>query len=337
MMQRQAQHMVRLIDDLLDVSRITRGKLELRKGRVELSEIVRDAVAATRPMFDETGHHLTVQLPEKPLLLYADGNRLTQVLTNLLNNAAKYTPREGRIELTAEVSEGEVTIAVSDSGIGIPADRMDSVFEMFAQVHEDASGGRKGLGIGLTLVKRLVEMHGGRVEVHSRGPNLGTTFRVRLPAPAEAPAVAEGGPHFPVSRSFVPRRVLLVDDNPDVLESLRRAVSLLGHEVRGARDGQEALEIGRTFQPDIVLMDLGMPNLNGYDAARRLRQEPWGRELLLIAVTGWGQDDDRRRTAEAGFDRHLTKPIATADLQDVLELPLASPPQRHTNPPTVSV
>jgi PAS domain S-box-containing protein len=322
MMQRQAQHMVRLIDDLLDVSRITRGKLELRKSPVELADIVRDAIEATRPLLDEAEHQYTVRLPDRPLLLYADANRLTQVLTNLLNNAAKYTPRAGRIELTAEHTGGEVTVTVLDSGIGIPADKMDCVFDMFTQVHDSGECGHTGLGIGLTLVKRLIEMHGGSVEVQSRGQNLGTTFVVRLPAFSEPPTVVNGpSQDFHDPPFTMKRRILVVDDNADALESLSRLVALMGNEVRRANDGLEALEIARTFQPDIVLMDLGMPNLNGYDAARRMRQEPWGRELVLVATTGWGQDDDRRRSAEAGFDRHLVKPVAMAALREVLDAP----------------
>jgi PAS domain S-box-containing protein len=323
MMQRQLQHMVRLIDDLLDVSRITRGKLELRKQQVDLADVVKDAVAATKPLIDGAAHRLTVRLPDKPLLLYADANRLTQVLTNLLNNAAKYTPREGRIELTVEHSGGEVLIQVADSGIGIPAEKIDSVFEMFTQIHQGAELASSGLGIGLTLVKRLVEMHGGEIRVHSRGQNSGTTFVVRLPAVSEPPAAVNGIPHdADVAPMAVKRKVLVVDDNPDALESLSRLVALLGSDVRQARDGLEALEIGRSFHPDIVLMDLGMPKLNGFEAAHRMRLEPWGRDLALVATTGWGHDDDRLRATEAGFDRHLVKPIEVAALRDVLAAPL---------------
>jgi PAS domain S-box-containing protein len=317
MMHRQARHMVRLIDDLLDVSRITRGKLELRKDRVELADIVRDAIASTRPLLDASGHRLTVRLPDDPLALYADANRLTQVLANLLNNAAKYTPQGGRIELAAEHAHGEVSITVSDSGIGIPADKLDRVFDMFSQIHEGSERGDKGLGIGLTLVKRLVEMHGGSVEVQSGGQNMGTTFLVRLPA-IESPAVVGGGQPAEELSGFAPRRILVVDDNADALEGLVRVVGLMGHDVRRARDGLEALETGRTFQPDIVLMDLGMPNLNGFDAARRMRTEAWGREVVIVATTGWGQDSDRRRTLEAGFDCHLVKPIPLDSLREVL-------------------
>jgi PAS domain S-box-containing protein len=319
MMQRQVQHMVRLIDDLLDVSRISRGKLELRKSEVQLPDIVRDAVAATRPLFDEAEHQLTVVLPEKPVRLYADANRLTQVITNLLNNAAKYTPREGRVALSAEQAGGVLTITVRDSGIGIPADRLDSVFDMFVQIHDSTEYRQPGLGIGLTLVKRLVEMHGGSVAVQSDGRNRGTAFVVRLPAlPVAATHTIEELSNFDITACAVKRRVLVVDDHADALESLSRLVTLMGHEVRQACDGLQALEVGRTFQPEVVLMDLGMPNLNGFAAAQRIRQEPWGAGVMLVATTGWGQDEARRRSADAGFDRHLVKPIQVSELRDCL-------------------
>ena len=323
MMQRQTQHMVRLIDDLLDVSRITRGKLALRKSPVELSEIVRNALDATRPLIEEAQHQLTIRLPEKPLLLYADANRLTQVLTNLLNNAAKFTPREGRIELTAHGTGSEAIVTISDSGVGIPADKVDSVFDMFTQVSASSESNHAGLGIGLTLVKRLVEMHGGSVTVHSRGQNLGSSFRLQLPAlPAPPTPVSESNLNGRAKPVAAKRRILVVDDNTDALESLSLLVTRLGNEVCRAHDGLEALEAAERFKPEIVLMDLGMPNLDGYEAARRMRNEPWGREMNLVATTGWGQEEDRRRTAEAGFDSHLVKPIEMAALREVLESPV---------------
>jgi CheY-like chemotaxis protein len=330
MMQRQTRHMVRLVDDLLDVSRITRGKLELRRSQVELGDIVRNAVEAARPLIEEAQHQFELRLPEKRILLYADANRLMQVLTNLLNNAAKYTPREGRIELSVEGTITEVVVTVSDSGIGIPTDKQDRVFEMFAQINDSSEYGHTGLGIGLTLVKRLVEMHGGRVEVQSRGHNLGSIFQVRLPVlpEAEVPTNGESTAGYD-SPAAVKRRVLVVDDNADALESLSRLVTLMGNEVRRAYDGLEAIEVARTFQPDVVLMDLGMPRLNGYEAARRMRQEPWAQKLALVATTGWGQDEDRRRTAEAGFDCHLVKPIEIASLREVLR---SFPSSRSGNP-----
>lgn len=324
MIDRQSQHMVRLIDDLLDVSRITRGKLELRKSRLDLAEVVRDAVAAARPLVDAARHELAVRLPERPVYVFADGSRLSQVITNLLNNAAKFTPPEGRIELDVSQTGAEVAIAVADSGIGIAADKLESVFEMFTQVHESGDAARGGLGIGLALVKRLVEMHGGRVEARSGGPNRGATFLLRLPVVSEPPSVAGGPPGTNGEYTAAAgRRVLVVDDNPDALESLSLAVERMGGEVRRARDGVEALRIAESFQPDVVLMDLGLPNMNGFDAARQLRREPWGREVALVATTGWGQDDDRRRTAEAGFDRHVVKPVTISALREILDAPRA--------------
>jgi PAS domain S-box-containing protein len=325
MMQRQTEHMVRLIDDLMDVSRITRGKLTLRKSEVDLNEIVRGAVQSAQPLIAAAKHELAVNLPDRPLPLLADASRLTQVVTNLLNNAAKYTPTGGRIEITVEQDVREATITVADTGIGIPSDKIGDVFDMFTQINDSGEHGHTGLGIGLTLVKRLVEMHGGRVEVESRGHNLGTVFRVHLPALAEAPASVDVGvQNGQLGSRPASRRILVVDDNLDALASLSRLVSLMGNEVRRAHDGQEALEVARAFHPDIVLMDLGMPRLNGFDAARQMREEPWARNVSLVATTGWGQEEDRRRSAAAGFDRHLVKPISVDALRDVLQAPIAS-------------
>jgi PAS domain S-box-containing protein len=322
MMRRQTRHMVRLIDDLLDVSRITRGKLELRRSQIELAEVVRNAVEATRPLMNDAGHQLAVRLPEKPVILYADSSRITQVLTNLLNNAAKYTPPQGQIELAAIHNHAEVSIVISDTGVGIPSDKLDCVFDMFAQINETSEYGHTGLGIGLALVKRLVEMHGGEVDVQSRGHSLGTTVRVRLPVLPEAGQGEEGAPRTGHNLSQnMKRRVLVVDDNADALKSLSSMVTLMGNEVRQATDGLEAVEIAKTFQPEIVLMDLGMPNLNGYEAAQRIRQEIWGSDMALVATTGWGQDEDRRRTTEAGFDCHLVKPIELGLLRELLAAP----------------
>jgi CheY-like chemotaxis protein/two-component sensor histidine kinase len=321
MMQRQTRHMVRLIDDLMDISRITRGKIELKKQQVELAEIVRDAVAATRPLVQAGKHQLKVDLPRQPVFLFADESRLTQVITNLLNNAIKYTPREGQIELAADCTADDVILRVTDSGVGIPADKLDSVFDMFAQIQQDHESGHTGLGIGLSLVKSLVEMHGGSVTVTSRGRNLGTTFLLRLPRASAAPVVGPATPDASNGHAPDKCRVLVVDDNVDALKSLSRMVELLGSEVRRAHDGLQAIEMAREFKPDIVLMDIGMPRLNGYDAARRIRQEPWGQELTLIATTGWGQDADRQRTADAGFDQHLVKPIDLSKLREVLAAP----------------
>jgi PAS domain S-box-containing protein len=319
-MERQTKHMVRLIDDLLDVSRITRGRLELRKCPVLLSDVVQNAVEATRPLLEESGHRLEICLPERPILLSADPNRVTQVLSNLLNNAAKYTLPGGRIGLTAELHDRDVTITVSDTGIGIPADKLQFVFEMFAQVNGNAERGHTGLGIGLTLVKRLVELHGGTVAVESSGRNRGCKFQIRLPAAQTALASLSPTEHVtPPQAPSETRRVLVVDDNADALETLARMVRLLGHEVCTAADGVEAVDAVDCFEPDIVLMDLGMPNLNGYEAARQIRGRPDGFKGLLVATTGWGQDEDKRRAREAGFDEHLIKPVDVAVIKRILE------------------
>jgi PAS domain S-box-containing protein len=321
MMARQSQHMVRLIDDLMDVSRITRGKLELRKKQITLDEVVQNAVDANRPMIDQSRLRLTVKLPGQPILLHADPNRLTQVFSNLLNNAAKFTPTEGCIELSAEGKGGDVVVMVTDSGVGIPADKQEFIFEMFTQIDRGAESMPAGLGIGLTLVKRLVEMHGGAISVESDGHNLGSRFRVQLPLVSQTLGhkASMGGPGgaLPASK----RRVLIVDDNADALASLSMVVRALGSETFDAHDGLEAVEFASNLRPDVILMDIGMPRLNGYDAARRIRQEPWGHEVLMVATTGWGKDEDRRRSKEAGFDLHLVKPIDISAVQEVLASP----------------
>lgn len=323
MMQRQTLHMVRLIDDLLDVSRITRGKLVLQKSQVDLSDIVRNALDAARPWIDEADHHVSVHLPDKRLMLYADAGRLTQVFTNLLNNAAKYTPRAGQIDLIVEQHGGFVTVTVSDTGIGISPDKLEQVFDMFAQLHDPIEHGPGGLGIGLTLVKELVVMHAGTVDVESRGNNLGTTFHVRLPVLSEQLDSSAGCAKDECSlQPATKHRVLVVDDNCDALEALSRLLTSMGHDVYCAHDGLEALELGQRFRPNIVLMDLGMPKLNGFEAARRMRQESWGKDLALVATSGWGQAEDRRRSAEAGFDRHLVKPVTVEALRKILEVPV---------------
>lgn len=322
MMERQTQHMVRLIDDLLDVSRITRGKLELRRSHVALAEVVRNAVDATRPAMEEAGHEFVVSLPDEDVHLYVDPGRITQVLSNLLNNAAKYTPAPGRIELIGEAQGDEAAVTVVDNGCGIALDKLASIFDMFMQVRDAKERGHQGLGIGLTLVERLVEMHGGSVVAASGGLGKGSRFCVRLPLVERGqPATRGAGATSPVAKNGAKRRVLVVDDNPDALKSLSLLVSLMGHEVRQARDGAESLTIADEFRPEVIFMDLGMPKLSGFDAARRVREESWGQDMLLVATTGWGQDDDRRRTKEAGFDHHLVKPILPLHVQELLAAP----------------
>ncbi|MCC9604997.1 PAS domain S-box protein [Blastopirellula sp. JC733] len=314
-MERQAQQMARLIDDLLDVSRITRGKLELRTREIKLEEAVRSAVEATQPFLDEANHTLTVSLPDEPVTLNADLNRLAQIFSNLLNNAAKYTPDGGHIALTAQCEDGEVIVSVKDDGVGIPFEQQAQIFEMFAQIDRPLEKGYSGLGIGLTLVKQLVELHKGSIEVHSDGADRGSEFRVHLPISGEPERES------PAELAAIPKRkklrVLIVDDNKAAATMLKMVVKMLGNDVTTADDGEQAIAAAEEFAPDIVLMDLGMPRMNGYEAARFIRQQPWGQKMVLVALTGWGQDEDRQRTAEAGFNHHLVKPAEPSDLQQL--------------------
>lgn len=321
MMERQVDQMVRLVDDLLEVSRIRRGKVALRRERVELGVVLRAAIETSRPAIETARHRLEVALPDEPLPLDADPVRLAQVFANLLNNAAKFTEEGGRIALRAERDGDTVVVSVRDDGVGIPVDQLEEVFDAFRQVDGSLARARGGLGIGLTLVRRLVELHGGRVEARSEGPGTGSEFRVTLPlATGDARAAAEEEAPAPGSeRSAAPRRVLVVDDNPDAAESLEMLLRVLGAETRVAGDGEAALAAVRDFHPSIVLLDLGMPGMDGYEVARRIRERPdeLGRPLL-IALTGWGQPEDRRRTREAGFDDHLVKPVDLGVLKSLL-------------------
>ncbi len=317
MMERQLGHLVRLVDDLLDVSRITRGKMELRRSRVRLEDVVGSAVEAARPLIDAAGHTLDVALPDRPVVLDADLTRLAQVFANLLTNSAKYTPPGGRIWLTAEARDGEVVVAVRDTGIGIPVEALPTIFDMFSQVDRSIEKTTGGLGIGLALVKGLVEMHGGTVTAVSPGPDRGSTFTVRLPVLDRRPAAA--GPATDENAlGSAGRRVLVVDDNRDGAESLAMMLRLLGNEAHTAHDGLEAVEAAGRLRPDLILLDIGMPKLNGYDTARRIREQPWGRGVVLVALTGWGQEADRRKSREAGFDAHMTKPIEPGGLEKLL-------------------
>jgi len=318
-MERQAEQMVHLIDDLLDVSRITRGKLRLRLSRVTLADVVRSAIEAARPLIDKAGHDLTVTLPDQPVFMEADPTRLAQVLSNLLNNAAKYTPNQGRIQLSAEIHGSEVEVVVQDNGLGIHAEMKERIFEMFGQVDRSLDGGYTGLGIGLTLVKTLVEMHQGTIEVRSEGPNQGSAFELRLPVLANTATSSSepdrGDPAFDDQSRL---RILVVDDNHAAAQMLKMVVELLGNEVRVAHDGKQAVDAAAKFLPEIILMDIGMPIMNGYEAARFIRQQTWGEKMVLVALTGWGQDEDKQRTNEAGFDHHLVKPAEPAVLKQLL-------------------
>jgi CheY-like chemotaxis protein len=318
MMERQLGQMVHLVDDLLDLSRISRGKIELRKERVELARVVQQAVETSRPAVEQAGHALAVALPPGSLYVDADVTRLAQVFSNLLNNAAKYTDRGGHIELAVRREGGEAVVSVADDGVGIPAAMLPRVFEMFTQVDRNLERAQGGLGIGLSIVKRLVEMHGGTVEARSGGQGMGSEFVVRLPAVAPEAAAGRWVEGAAGSVSGVRRRILVVDDNRDSAESLAMMLTLMGNDTRTAHDGLEALESAPAFVPDVILMDIGMPRLNGFDTARRIRSEPWGRGGVLVALTGWGQEEDRRKSREAGFDHHLTKPVDPARLEKLL-------------------
>ncbi len=324
MMERQLGHMVRLVDDLLDLSRINRGRIELRRERVELTKIVQQAVETSRPLIELAGQSFTITLAPQPVVVDADVTRLVQVFSNLLNNAAKYTPRGGRITLAVQRQGSDAVVSVRDTGAGIPPEMLPKVFEMFAQVDRSLHRANSGLGIGLSLVKALVEMHGGSVEARSDGPGRGSEFLVRLPVVLTPPAASRPPSTAASTTASPPRRILIVDDNRDTAISLATVLKILGHRTEVAFDGLEALEAARDFQPDVVLLDIGMPKLNGHDTARQLREEPWGRDIVLVAVTGWGQDDDRRRSQEAGFNFHLVKPVDSAALEQILaEMPAA--------------
>ena len=315
---RQVTVMVRLIDDLLDVSRISRNKLDIRKQRVELAAVVESAVESSRPLIQQCGHELTVSLPPEPIHLDADPIRLAQVFLNLLNNAAKYTKRGGHIWLTAEREGSDAVVSVRDNGIGIPGDMLSRIFDMFTQVDRSLERSQGGLGIGLTLVRRLVEMHDGSIEARSNGPDEGSEFVVRLPLyiqpPQEPPPRSDG----PRAAALSGCRILVVDDNKDSADSLGMLLRLKGNDIRTAHDGLEAVEVAETFHPELVLLDIGLPKLNGYEVARRIRQQPWGRDMILVALTGWGQDEDRRRSQEAGFNFHIVKPVELAALEKLL-------------------
>ncbi|MEZ4302886.1 MAG: ATP-binding protein [Polyangiaceae bacterium] len=312
-MDRQVAQMVRLIDDLLDVNRIRRGTFSLHKAPVEVREMVQSAVESTSPLMEAAEHRLTVTLPEAPVLIDADGARMSQVIANLLSNAAKFTPPGGEVQLSAKVTEGELIVSVADNGVGIAPERLESVFEMFTQLDSGLERAPQGLGLGLHLARRLVEMHGGVIQATSAGRGTGTEVVLRLPAVTGA---SQGmGPAVSGGEGAGPRlRVLIVDDNEDAAVSLAELLELLGHDARTAESGPAALALGPAFRPEVVLLDIGMPAMSGYEVCQRLRKEAWGRGALVAALTGWGQAADRQRSREAGFDAHLVKP---ADLKAV--------------------
>jgi two-component system CheB/CheR fusion protein len=316
--ERQVDQMVRLVDDLLDVSRISRGTIELRRQRIELGSIVKQAIEDTRPLVKSMGHELTVTLPTEPVFLNADPTRLIQVLGNLLNNACKFTDMGGRIALAVEVVDGAAVVSVRDNGIGIAAEQLPTIFEMFVQADTSMERSVSGLGIGLALVKNMVEKHGGTVDVQSHGLGRGSTFVVRLAimdSPTIAPALGatEGGPDLSTAQ-----RILVVDDNVDAAMMLERLLQLNGKQTRVAHTGIDALEVAEQFRPHLVLLDIGLPKLNGYEVCRRIRQQSWGKDMVVIALTGWGQEEDRKRSKEAGFNAHFVKPLEREALMMVL-------------------
>ncbi|HZM92340.1 MAG TPA: PAS domain S-box protein [Vicinamibacterales bacterium] len=312
---RQLAHMIRLVDDLLDVSRITRDKLQLRKTRVDLASIIRHAVEASRPLAERDQQTIEVVLPDQPVYLDADPVRLTQVFSNLFNNACQYTEPGGRIWLTAEQQNREVVLVVRDSGIGMPADQLDGIFEMFAQVDDDSERPRRGLGIGLTLVRRLVQLHGGTVTARSEGRGLGSEFEVRLPVLESHPEPDESQP-LEAPEAGV-RRVLVVDDNRDSADSIATLLQMSDHKTFIVHDGLAAVEAAERLRPEVILLDVGLPKISGIEACRRIRGQTWGKGIVIVALTGWGQENDRRSTREAGFDAHLVKPV---DYQELLQL-----------------
>ena len=305
---RQARALTRLVDDLLDISRITQNRLELRREPASLSAIVEAAVESSRPLIDAGRHTLAMDLPDEPIVLLADVTRIAQVISNLLNNAARYSDQRGRIEISVRRDLMDAVISICDEGIGIPTAMLGHIFEMFVQVDRAHERGRGGLGVGLALSKQLIEMLGGQISARSPGPGLGSTFEIRLPIASEVEAslkVAPSRDDHPTSRL----RLLVVDDNRDSVDSLSTLLRLMGNDVHEAYDGVEAVDAVHSFRPDVVLLDVGLPRRNGYEAARLIRGESWGQDVVLIALTGWGQEQGRKRSREAGFDHHLVKPV----------------------------
>jgi PAS domain S-box-containing protein len=317
MMERQLGQMVHLIDDLLDLSRISRGKIDLRRERIELAKAIQQAIEASRPAIANAGHELLIKFPPGPIHVDADLTRLAQVFSNLLNNAAKFTDPGGRIQLTMQQLGDEAVASIQDNGSGIPTGMLPHVFEMFTQVEGNLERSKGGLGIGLSIVKRLVEMHGGSVQARSEGTGMGSEFVVRLPVALTLAADALADPPAPAYPD-TSHRILVVDDNLDAAESLATMLAMMGNETRTAHDGLQALKVAAAFRPDVMFLDIGMPKMNGYEVGRRAREQAWGKDMVLIALTGWGQEEDKRRSMEAGLDLHLVKPVLPAALEKLL-------------------
>jgi len=315
---RQIEHLNRLVDDLLDVSRIVQGKISLQETVLDITAVVDQAVEASRPLIEARGHELSVTIPDQPVWVRGDAVRLTQVISNLLNNAAKYTDAGGRIQLNIDTSAHAVTLRVQDNGIGIPASVLPHIFDLFTQADQSVARTQSGLGIGLTLVKRIVEMHGGRVEVRSDGPRCGSEFLVHLPREFSPQHRMDATSAIPAAGQ-TPLRVLVVDDNHDNAESLATLLQLEGHDVAVAFDGISALAEAATFQPQAVLLDLGMPGMDGYEVVRELRRREATRSAVILALSGYGQPDDKARAKAAGFTDHLTKPVEPRSLLALLK------------------
>ena len=329
-MERQISQLVRLIDDLMDVSRITRGQLTLRKERVDLRSIIESAVETAQPQLTGAGVTLTIEIPQTPLMLDADATRISQVVLNLLTNAAKFTPSGGQVSVIAKAQLERVAVTVKDSGVGIAPEDQEKVFGMFVQLNRDMRRSQTGLGIGLTLVKQMTEMHGGSVAVWSAGLGHGSEFTITLPLAVAADQDRDRGRAEASAR--VALRILVADDSQDGADSLAFLLRAAGHEVFTAYDGRTAIQLAEQHRPDAVLLDIGMPEVSGYDVARAIRREAWGRPMRLVALTGWGQAEHRRRSIEVGFDDHLVKPVELDLLENVLQLGTASPISGKSQP-----
>ncbi|HET8713043.1 MAG TPA: ATP-binding protein [Gemmatimonadales bacterium] len=315
---RQTEHMTRLVEDLLDVARITRGTIELRHERVDIGGILKSAVEASHAMMERHHHQLRVTAPAQPLFVQGDTTRLVQVVTNLLDNAAKYTDPGGKVWLSGEREGDMVVIRVKDTGIGIPSEVLPRIFDMFTQSTMSLERAQGGLGVGLALVERLVKMHGGSVSAHSAGAGQGSQFTIRLPLAQSQKAAPAENQDLVLEPGTRRCRVLVVDDNVDSVDSLGMLLRLLGHEVETASDGRSALVKADEFRPQVAILDIGLPKVNGYDLARQIRERDWARDVVLVALTGWGQEQHRRRSEEAGFNHHLTKPVEFDVLQKIL-------------------
>jgi PAS domain S-box-containing protein len=329
-MERQISQLVRLIDDLMDISRITRGQLTLRKERIDLRTIIESAVETAQPQLNSAGVTLTVDVPSEPLILDADATRISQVILNLLTNAAKFTPSGGQVWVTTKLLKERVAVTVRDTGVGIPPEDQEKVFGMFVQLNRDMRRSQTGLGIGLTLVKQMSEMHGGTVSVWSAGAGQGSEFTITLPLAVPAEAARDQAPQEPVVRRRC--RVLVADDSHDGADSLAFLLKAAGHEVFTAYDGRSAIRLAEEQRPEVVLLDIGMPEVSGYDVARAIRREAWGRSMRLVALTGWGQAEHRRRSIEVGFDDHLVKPVELDVLESVLQIGNPAPNSGNTQP-----